>query len=216
MKVELLDCMGEDLTVVNAARHSFNQRRSVLRQEDKNLLKRLAAGGEISPFFHPQVSLYIEAPIYVARQMMRHTVGFAVSEVSRRYINTPPTFFPARPRQAARRGQVQESVDLHTEGKWSALVEEAQRVTQEIYEQLIEEGASSEFARSVLPVSMDTSWYWTGSLAAWARVCHERCAPDAQEETRHLAVEIEKVVMKLFPECWCALMQYYYKDKGWV
>ena len=84
MKVELVDSLGSDLTVVNAARVSFKKHRDAWDDSDERLIKYLAQHGHWTPFGHPQVQLRISAPIFVARQLVKHQVGLVWNEVSRR------------------------------------------------------------------------------------------------------------------------------------
>ena len=211
MKVELVDKMGSDLTVVNAARVSFNKHHDELDTSDENLIKYLAKHGHWTPFGHPQMQFRVSAPIFVARQLVKHQVGLVWNEVSRRYVDYTPELFEVE------------------EGKWSGKPKHAKQGSEgymylpplldmtvemhngwalDLYKKLINEGVAPEQARMVLPLSTYTEWYWTGSLSAFARVCNLRLSPDAQEETQEIARQLARHCAKLFPISWKYLVQY--------
>ena len=204
MKVDLLDHMGSDLSVVNAARVSYAKYHDYWQDNDQWLLQYLAGHGHWSPFSHPQLSFRITASIAVARQLFRHQVGLAVNEVSRRYVSDEPTFdLPEVWRSAPGKGQSKQ-------GSGEPVSEELQKAVTEQYTTFIERsvrlyntaiiaGVAPEQARLVLPMATETSWIWTGSLMAYIRVCKERLAPDAQAETRAVAVEIHQHLSELYP-----------------
>ena len=208
MKVELLDVMGNDLMVVNAARVSYDKRVDEMRESDVKLLRYLAEHKHWSPFSHPQISFRITANIAVARQLYRHTVGLAVNEVSRRYVSDAPEFdLPEVWRSAPGAGQSKQgSGGAHPDqGQINKIVEHAFFRMQAAYTTLIEAGVAPEQARLVLSMAMTTSWIWTGSLYAFIRILIERLAPEAQAETREVAQEFRKHMIEHFPhsmEAW--------------
>ena len=109
MKVELLDVMGSDLTVVNAARVSFAGESEEFGSRDKKLVRYRAAYEHRRPFVHVQVQLRIKAPVFITRQLHKHQTGLVVNEVSIRYVDFTPEFHalpaPARgPAGRLRRG----------------------------------------------------------------------------------------------------------------
>ena len=209
MKVELIDCMGSDLTVVNAARVSMDKHHEAFTEGDEKLVRYLAKHEHWTPFAHCQAQFRIEAPIFVANQLKRHQIGFALNEVSRRYVDSEPTFevlaWRNRPAKNIKQGSGEA---FHPEKQ--ALFREAQeyveKVAQERYRWLLIQGVAPEQARAVLPQSMHTSWYWTGSLYAWARLCRQRLDSHAQGETRQVARSISSDLIDLFPCSWRALM----------
>jgi len=228
MKVTLIDHMGSDLTVVNAARVSFDKEsdweygpRTDYRLSDKDakLISYLAKHNHWSPFAHTSVQLRIKAPIFVARQLVKHQVGGVWNEVSRRYVDSEPEFwFPevwrGRPEGSIKqgsRGEV-EKVRFHdangsgVEYGIGPTVQNFIAHSLGMYEDLIDGGVAPEQARMLLPQNMQTEWYWTGSLMFFCRVCRERLAPGAQAETREVAEQIAEVVAPLFPVSWSALM----------
>lgn len=205
---------GDDLLVVNAARVSFAKQSTALGDGDRRLIYYLASHGHWTPFAHPQVTIHCQAPIFVRTQCFKHKVGFVENEVSRRYVDTPPEFYePDQWRGRApdkKQGSSETVVHLVDLGGGDSaspdlLLEDLHRTAAETYASLIEGGVAPEQARMVLPQSMLTEWFWTGSLAAWARFCSLRLKPDAQHETALLAGQCDDILAMLFPVSWEAL-----------
>ena len=210
MKVELVDKMGDDLSIVNAARVSFGKVHTTLTDGDKRLIKYLATHGHWTPFGHATLSYRISAPVYVARQLVKHQVGLTWNEVSRRYIDDDPEFeFPTQWRGRAedkKQGSNNEDIVwLDRETRTGSLVRDVCDFSLEVYKKMLNAGICPEQARMVLPQNTITEWLWTGSLYAFARVCNLRCKEDAQEETRDVAWEIDKLARDNFPVSWKAL-----------
>jgi thymidylate synthase (FAD) len=209
MNVELVDSLGSDLTVVNAARVSFNKHHDELDTSDEKLIRYLAQHGHWTPFGHPQMQFRISAPIFVARQLVKHQIGLVWNEVSRRYVDGEPMFYGpvkwrGKPENAKQGSSGLLELPLDMEKRVAQIAIECKHV----YQELLEMGVAPEQARMVLPLSMYTEWYWTGSLSAFARVCNLRLAPDAQEETREIARQLAEHCVKLFPISWKYLVQY--------
>ena len=210
MKVELIDSMGNDLTVVNAARVSYGNHTDTLREQDKRLIAYLARNGHWSPFAHPQASFRISANIAVARQLYRHQVGLAVNEVSRRYVTDAPEFdLPDVWRAAPGEGKSKQGSGepITCQGAIHAAVNDAVCAAMRLYNHLIYDGVAPEQARLVLPMALVTEWIWTGSLYAFARVCRDRLGPNAQAETRAVAEAIADAMSAAFPVGWAAIME---------
>ncbi len=210
MKVELVDKMGDDLSIVNAARVSFGKVHTTLTDGDKRLIKYLATHGHWTPFGHATLSYRISAPVYVARQLVKHQVGLTWNEVSRRYIDDDPEFeFPTQWRGRAedkKQGSTNEDIVwLDRETRTGSLVRDVCDFSLEVYKKMLNAGICPEQARMVLPQNTITEWLWTGSLYAFARVCNLRCKEDAQEETRDVAWEINRSARINFPVSWKAL-----------
>lgn len=209
LKVELLDHMGSDLTVANVARVSFNNWKDTLDDRDVKLINYLAVHEHSSPFRHPQIQLRCSAPIFLARQLQKHTVGLTWNEVSRRYVDTDIEFFVpdswrSRPTDGMKQGsgEVLESEDSSLYQGW---VDEAVDKSYQTYLDLIDNGVAPEMARMVLPQSMMVSWVWTGSLTSFFHIYRLRAEAHAQKEAQDFAQLIEEVVQPLFPHCWSAL-----------
>jgi len=216
--VTYINHMGDDLSVVNAARVSFGKKSElvegtvkqdeqgdylemVLSDRDTKLIRYLAKHKHISPFGHAFASFHVKAPIFVARQLVKHKF-LRWNEISRRYVDEDPEFyFPLtwRGRSADKKqgseGEVKSNfnINYHTMAALKG------------YQQMLDEGVAPEQARMVLPQSMMTEWYWSGSLDAFADMCNLRCMPDTQAETREVADKISAEMAKLFPVSWEAL-----------
>lgn len=204
--------MGDDLMVVNAARVSFAKHSEEFGEGDERLINYLARHGHWTPFSHPQITVRVSVPIFVARQLFKHKVGFTENEVSRRYVDdTPEFFFPnawrKRPTNGAKQGSSDEPFDEHTlkalDYDYSDLLSRCEG----LYNFMIETGVAPEQARMVLPQAMYTEWYWTGSLASYARMCKQRLDAHAQGETREVAQMVSDIVEPLFPVCWRTLVK---------
>jgi len=207
VKAEYINHMGTDLTVVNAARVSFAKEAEEFSERDGKLIKYLAEHNHWTPFSHPQITLRYTVPIVVARQEFKHTIGFSRNEVSRRYVDDAPEFYEPKSWRARPEGSVKQGSagDIDSQNQFDWLYKEACGVTREIYFQMIESGIAPEQARLVLPQGMYTSYYITGSLAAFARMCKQRQSKDAQVEIQELAQQVDKIIAPLFPASWQAL-----------
>jgi len=206
--VEYVDHLGNDLTVVNAARVSFNKESMEFCGKDEKLIAYLAKHKHWTPFAHPQITLRIKAPIFVRTQLFKHKVGFTENEVSRRYVTEHPQFYNPEWRSAPTDGAKQGSSDfirderVHTLDKlYGDVIMQAENV----YNQLIANGVAPEQARSVLPQGTYTEWWWTGSLSAYARVYAQRIDSHAQWEVQQYAKAISEIIQPLFPYAWKAL-----------
>lgn len=208
--VEILDTFGDDLTVVNAARVSFNKESYELVEQDKKLIAYLAKHEHVTPFFHPQIRMRIKMPIFVAREWFRHQIGFARNEVSRRYVDSPPECYIPKAEDIRARdpklkqGSKPEAVDDSL--MWGLLVEKSMNDAMETYQTLLTHNVAPEIARMVLPQSMYTEFIETGSLAAYARLCNLRLDPTAQKEIQLYATALDTLMREKFPVSWLALM----------
>ncbi len=233
MKAEYIDHLGDDLRVVNSARVSFDTESqweltretgtgsldggTTLSERDQKLIRYLAKHEHFTPFTHVMITMRETVPIFVARQRFKHMVGFTYNEVSRRYVDAAPEFYTpdhwrSRPNGSIKQGSgsgIVSEASLHIgygEGVWySDLLDICKRW----YENAIERGVAPEQARMALPQAAYTSYYVTGSLAAWSRAYKLRSSPDAQLEIQTLAAEWEKVISGI-PELkhsWGALTQ---------
>lgn len=230
MKVELIDHMGSDLSVVNAARVSFDKEsdweivadeeirdgklyfvkhRKTISTKDQKLISYLAKHNHWSPFAHAFASFRIKAPIFVARQLVKHQVGLAWNEVSRRYVDSEPEFYtPDVWRKRAdnvKQGSSEEGVNLYAEVDALYLPEKINEYALRAYNNMLNVGVCPEQARMVLPQSTMTEWIWSGSLFAFARVCKLRLDPHTQKETQVVAQMINDHMADLFPVSWKAL-----------
>jgi len=207
--VELINHMGDDFSVLIAARVSFDKDPNQYTAEQNNrLINYLAKHGHWSPFAHTCLSFRIEAPIFVARQLAKHQIGLAWNEVSRRYVKyTPNVWLPDNFRKYAESVKQGSSDELVTNERCVSDYSYAVSLAIRTYNHLLTEGVCPEQARAVLPQGMMTMWIWTGSLYAFARVVSQRTTQYAQQETREVAEQISSAAEKLFPISWKALME---------
>ena len=213
--VTYIDHMGSDLSVVNAARVSFGKKsgwasfksgdahRGVLKDTDDKLIKYLAKHKHMSPFGHCFASFHIKAPIFVARQLVKHKF-LRWNEISRRYVDSEPEFYEPvewRGRSEDKKQGSAGRVDIYMdqEMQWH------RQLT--AYTNLINNGVCPEQARMVLPQSMMTEWYWSGSLDAFADMCNLRTTDDTQYETRLAAILLSNKMLELFPVSWYELLR---------
>ena len=225
IKATYIDHMGSDLSVVNAARVSFGKKSQFnitttdevddsgihfghmhfdLYDKDKRLIQYLAKHKHISPFGHAFASFHIKAPIFVARQLVKHKF-LRWNEISRRYVDDEPEFYVPEVWRGRSADKKQGSDGVVEDYNTTALPLWHDDAL-EYYARLLDSGVAPEQARMVLPQSTMTEWYWSGSLDAFADMCNLRCKDDTQYETRLVANQISEEMGKLFPVSWKALM----------
>lgn len=210
MDVTLIQSMGSDKTVVNAARVSFGKMISKLDDKDVSLIGYLARHNHFTPFTHVTATVHVKCPIFIRSQLAKHTVGLSMNEISRRYVDAAPeTWAPTygwRKRAPNKKqGSLDELLDTKTEEHANGVYAMALRAAEQAYKQLLEYGVCPEQARAVLPQSTYTEFYWTGSIAAFARVYGLRSKSDAQFEAREIAEGIHNAVARVAPHSWLAL-----------
>lgn len=224
MVVQYVDHMGSDINVVNAARCSFaKETKEFDLEKDSKLINYLAKHNHWSPLAHTSVSIRVKAPIFMARQFVKHQIGLVWNEESRRYIDDTPEFYlpivwrsrPENAKQGSGDGVVThieyelspvsgEKISLPIEETYNHLIGTAL----DTYNMMLDSNVAPEQARMVLPQSVMTNWIWTGSLVAFARVCKLRLDTHAQKEAQELAQKINDVVAPLYPVSWGALMEH--------
>lgn len=219
IEATLIDHMGSDLSVVNAARVSFGKksewvycgqsdgRDKGLSARDTKLIKYLAKHKHISPFGHAFASFHVKAPIFVARQLVKHKF-LRWNEISRRYVDDEPEFYVPdvwRGRSADKKQGSEGAVKLGTLD--DAIVSDSPHEALCAYNSLLDAGVAPEQARMVLPQSTMTEWYWSGSLDAFADMCRLRCKEDTQYESRVVADQVSTIMQDLYPVSWAALMK---------
>jgi thymidylate synthase (FAD) len=242
IKAILKDHMGSDLTVVNAARVSFGKESqpaawlnydyedgsrcgdliAVLEPRDQKLIRYLAEHKHLSPFGHAFASFHVKAPIFVARQLVKHKF-LRWNEISRRYVDDEPEFYVpdvwrgrSEDKKQGSSAVVVEEISwyeavthhevIHRYEKPNTYKQEVEMECLQFYARLLDSGVAPEQARMVLPQSTMTEWYWSGSLDAFASMCNLRCASDTQYESRVVADQISKVMGDLFPVSWASLV----------
>ena len=207
-----VDHMGTDLSVANAARVSFGKRSEMdtsdvwgppkLKDKDSKLIRYLAKHKHISPFGHAFASFHVKAPVFVARQLVKHKF-LRWNEISRRYVDSEPEFYQPTEWRGRSEDKKQGSDGVVDVGK----IGDISLASKTLYNSLLDRGVCPEQARMVLPQSMVTEWYWSGSLDAFADMCNLRCKPDTQYETQVVAGHIDSEMFKLFPVSWKALRE---------
>jgi thymidylate synthase (FAD) len=226
--VDYVDHMGTDLTVCNAARVSFNNESEwgldfdaierlkscpynkddvrILKDKDVKLIRYLAKHNHWTPFAHPQITLRIKAPVSIRTQFFKHKQGFTENEISRRYVSFEPEFYVpiwrTKPTDGAKQGS-EDFIEDKTVGNVNSMAYEfvcGEAIKN--YNYLIDQGIAPEQARFILPQGMYTEWYWTGSLAAYARFYKQRKDDHAQWEIRQYAEAVGKIIEPYFPVSW--------------
>lgn len=216
--VDYIDHMGTDLTVVNAARVSHsklsqweNDTVGRLSDRDKKLIAYLAQHDHWTPFSHPQISLRVTVPVVIRAQLDKSRVGLTINEISRRYVDDPPEFFFPTFWRSRPTGSIKQGSGAIIEGPSEDEIDRAYASALQCcgaaYDTMIKAGVAPEQARFVLPQCMMTSFVWTGSLAAFARVYMLRTAPESQQEIRTAASMIGSIINPLFPYSWAALTE---------
>lgn len=216
MKVDYVSHMGTDLSVVNAARTSFAKKSEEFNERDTKLIHFLAREKHFAPFEHLSATMHFKVPIFVARQIQRHRT-FAYSEVSRRYVDTPPEFFwPDKWRKRAdnvKQGSSDDEVtslglqgfrEVTPQVAADKLVEHAMT----LYNTMLEEKVAPELARMILPQNMYTEFYMTGSLRNFSHLLKLRLDGHAQLEAQQVAQQIHDILLPLFPVSMESLMKY--------
>lgn len=208
MKATYITHMGSDDLVVDAARASFSKKaENYTPEQNARLIRYLAEHEHWSPMAHPQITLLYEVPIFIARQEFKHIVGFVRSEQSRRYVDSVPEFYNPEVWRSRPEGSVKQgSGEAHPEqGFYKKHYPELMATLQNVYASMIADGIAPEQARMVMPQSMYTSYYVTGSLASFARFYNQRTDPHAQKEIQELAEMVGEIIQPLFPVSWAAL-----------
>jgi thymidylate synthase (FAD) len=246
IKTTLIGHMGSDLSTVNAARVSFGKQSDwdhtpcpdshnmppeivsedkKLTHKDTKLIRYLAKHKHLSPFGHAFSSFHVKAPIFVARQLVKHKF-LRWNEISRRYVDDEPEFYvpdvwrgkSADKKQGSSNEEVKEILVEGWKKEYPDRLKDYMEVSDAydsvmnetllcLYKDMIHSDIAPEMARMVLPQSTMTEWYWSGSLDAFASMCKLRCASDTQYESRIVADQISDVMRDLFPVSWDALLQ---------
>lgn len=208
MSVEYIDHMGNDDSVVRAARVSMDKSPELYTDEENaRLIAYLARHGHEIPFAHTAITLRVRAPVAVRAQAFKHKIGLVESEQSRRYISSTPGFFVPEFRAKAenvKQGSG-ELLDGEKQEKLRETYTDFMRGAQVMYQTFLDSGVAPEQARFLLPQGMMTEWVWTGSLLAFARFYRLRSDAHAQKEIQDLAHEVGAIIADLFPVSWKAL-----------
>jgi thymidylate synthase (FAD) len=198
MKVELLDTFGNDNMVCNVARVSYKKIAAMFTlEENDKLIYYLAKHKHWSPFAHPKVQFRLEMPIYVERQIIKTTVGVDYNSVSGRYVDFSDTYTTIdtwRKQSTSSKQGSGEDLDEKSNAIANFIQKDVVDCAKIAYQKLIELGVSKEQARTILPLNLNTTMIWTGSLYALIRLCKQRLKPNAQKETRDVVQEMLRQV----------------------
>lgn len=217
IEIELVDLMGDDSSVSNSARVSFNKWKDEFDDSDEKLIKYLASHKHMTPFRHTQVQLRCKAPIFLVRQLGKHQAGLSWNEVSRRYVKTEPEFFEPEAWRSAPEGSIKQGsgssivVNFTEDEDWEGCPIDYSytdycNLSLELYNKMMKDHVAPEQARMVLPQSMLTEWIWSGNILAFAHVYKERIAEGAQLEAQDFAKKLDQVIRPKFPVAWSALV----------
>ena len=212
--VSLVDHMGTDLTIVNSARVSFGNQKTELNDKDRRLIKFLVKHKHTSTFEHNVATFKFVVPLFVRSQHHRHRT-WSYNEISRRYVDTEPEFYVPDTWRAkadnAKQGSSEETIDINPVGNRAPPMVDIYKLAMQrslwTYEELLRKGVCPEQARMVLPQSMYTSYYVTGSLYAWARAYNLRSDSHAQKEIQEVADQWNRICIGRFPASWSALTE---------
>jgi len=220
IKVELLDYMGDDLAVVDAARVSFNKtsewqeyengfgdKVKGLKTSDARLIDFLATHDHWTPFAHTALKFRVAAPVPIRTQCFKHKIGMVENEESRRYISTTPEifvpeFFRAKPEGSIKQGSGKEHPFSEM---WKHRYKVHVSTAIQMYEEMLEGGICPEQARFVLPQGAIVNWIWTGNLVSFANFYLKRTDSHAQVEVQEVAKKVGALIEDIFPVSWAAL-----------
>ena len=209
--IEVIDHLGNDLTVVNSARVSFGKRKTELDNSDKKLIKYLIQHKHWSPFRHLQVQFHIKAPEFVMRQWYKHVVGIettsssmtkdhAWNEISGRYVPVEDYYIPKEWRAQSEDNKQASKGSIKEQEVATQKFNESMQRTMEIYHDLLNLGVAKEQARIVLPLNQYTEVYWTASFQAIMNFIELRDESTAQYEIREYAIAMKELLSQIYPE----------------
>jgi len=196
--VELLNYFGDDLMVVNAARVSYNKYKKILDYSDERLIRFLIKNKHTSPLRHPQLQFRISCPIYVERQLFKHQVGMSANSISGRYVDFSDSYTSIKAwRKQATDSKQGSAGEVEDQSQCRELEHSVINFCRNTYEKLLSLGVSKEQARTILPLNLNTTFIWTGSLLAYLHLFNLRIKPDTQAETREVAEAMFDSVINL-------------------
>tara|TARA_Y100001937_G_scaffold119915_1_gene176356 strand:+ start:125 stop:820 length:696 start_codon:yes stop_codon:yes gene_type:complete len=209
--VEVVDSLGNDLTVANSARVSFGKRKNEYDKSDERLVRYLAKHKHFSPFRHLVVQFHIKAPEFVMRQWYKHVVGaettssystkdHAWNEISGRYVPIEEYYVPENWRQQSEDSKQASVGSVKEQEEAEQCYTKALQVGRYYYDKLLELGVAKEQARIILPLSQYTEVYWTASFQAIANFIELRDEPTSQWEIREYAKTLKEQVFNLYPK----------------
>ena len=208
ISVELIDHMGDDLTVANVARVSFNKWKEEFDEKDAKLIDFLARNEHTSPFRHTSIQLRCKAPISLVRQLGKHQAGLSWNEISRRYVDEGFEFYLPRMRaRAENKKQGSQEYVVENESLCENIIISNTKFCMESYSILLAHNVAPEVARNALPQNMMVDWIWTGNLLALHHLYSLRVGEGAQEEAKEFVMQMSPIVQEIFPVSWKALTE---------
>jgi len=186
MKVELVNHFGSDSMIVNVARVSYDKKaENYSDEQNAKLIKYLWNHKHSSPFRHPTLQFRVTCPIYVERQLFKHQVGISVNSISGRYVDFSDTYGTISEwRKQSKNSKQGSDGPVANQLACKKIETRVIDTCKEAYSMLLDLGVSKEQARSILPLNLETSFIWTGTMLSFMHMCSLRLKPDAQAETR--------------------------------
>ena len=194
MNVELVNYLGDDLMVANAARVSYGKEKDVKDTKDGKLINYLANHGHTSPFRHPQLQFRIKCPIFVERHLFKHQVGLSANSISGRYVDFSDSYFDTTELRLQATDSKQGSAGILDNPELIAKMSAHIEASRLLYKELCTANVAKEQARVILPLALETQFMWTGSLLSYIHLWKLRLKPDTQLETRIIAKDMLKLV----------------------
>ena len=193
--VELISHFGDDLMIVNAARVSFGKSKVNLDEKDLKLINYLWQHKHTAPFRHPQLQFRITCPIYVERQLFKHQVGMSANSISGRYVDFSDSYTTINEwrKQSTNSKQGSEG-KVENQDECNDIQNDVINICKMSYERLLLLGVSKEQARTILPLNLNTTFIWTGSLLSFIHLWSLRLKLDTQTETREIAQQMWDLV----------------------
>jgi thymidylate synthase (FAD) len=209
--IEVVDSLGNDLTVVNSARVSFGKRKETFDKSDERLVRYLAKYKHYSPFRHLQVQFHIKAPEFVMRQWYKHVVGIettsnsatkdhAWNEISGRYVPVEDFYTPSVFRKQSEDNKQATEGAIDDQAKALHHWEMAMFHTKKQYQKLLDMGVGKEQARAILPLNQYTEVYWTASFQAIVNFIELRAEKTSQWEIQEYAKVMKELMINVYPK----------------
>ena len=198
-KIELLNVFGDDKMIVETARVSFNKKAdNYTEEQNAKLIKYLIEHKHTAPFRHPQLQFRITCPLYIERQLFKHQVGLSANSISGRYVDFSDSYTTIKEwrKQSTNSKQGSEGI-IEDQESCATMESHVISYCQRIYQNLLKEGVSKEQARTILPLNLNTTFIWTGSLLAFKHLFDLRLKPDAQQETREIVAEMLELIKNI-------------------
>lgn len=197
MTAELLNYFGNDLMVVNAARVSYGKFKENIDEKDGKLIKFLVDNKHTAPFRHPQLQFRIKCPIFVERQLFKHQVGLSANSISGRYVDFSDSYYIVNELRRQSKSSKQGSEGTLDRPDLLLKIKNHVELSQKLYKELCDAEVAKEQCRVILPLCLETTFIWTGSLLAYIHLWELRLKKDVQQETREIAAEMLKLVKNI-------------------